>query len=105
MHLIADKSVHARLLIMGGLMELISGRNKSIFQAAFRFTWPLYHWLPGAFCLGVKWLQLVADHSSSSSAERRIRENLPSVSWHSHGLEYGMDNQPVPLQFENITTL
>jgi len=44
MHLIADDLVHTWWLIMGGLMGLISGGNKSIFQAAFGITWPLYHW-------------------------------------------------------------
>lgn len=80
MHLIADDLVHTWWLIMGGLMGLISGGNKSIFQAAFGITWPLYHWLPGAFYLGVKWRQLVADHSPSFSAELIILETLSSVS-------------------------
>jgi hypothetical protein len=52
MHMIADDSVHAWWLFMGGVLGLISGRNKSIFQAALGITWPLYHWLPGAFYLG-----------------------------------------------------
>jgi len=90
---------------VGWVIGLISGRNKIILQAALGITWPLYHWLPGAFYLGIKWLQLVADHSPSLSAEQRIRENLPSVSRRIHGLEYGIDNQFVPLQLGNIPSL
>jgi hypothetical protein len=41
MHLIADDSVHAWWLIMGGVLGLISGRNKSNFQAALWITLPL----------------------------------------------------------------
>lgn len=99
MYLITDHSIHAWWLIMGGVMGLISGRNESNFQAALGITWPLYHWLPGAFYLGVKWLQLVA------SAELRVRETLPSVSWCIHGLEYGIDDQSVLLQLYNIPSL
>ena len=105
MHMIADDYVHAWWLIMGWVIGLISGRNKSILQVVLEITWPLYHWLPRAFYLGIKWLQLVADHSPSPSAELRNCENLPSISRRIHGLEYGIDNQFVPQQLGNIPSL